>query len=162
MLWIYILITTLAGATVHAVYAWRRGLGNRTVEFFLVYLLVGYYGLAMIVSGLVHLLNPGPLAALKGWPASPPMHALYSFALFGLAASASLSIWFRGKYLLAPAISGSVLAFGGAYVHAAEMVNRGNFVMAKDGPEILFDVVVPLTILTLAGRHVLREKQRGI
>ncbi len=65
MLWIYILIATLAGATIHSVRASRRGDANRAVEPFLVYLLVGYYGLAMILSGLVHLLNPGPLAALN-------------------------------------------------------------------------------------------------
>lgn len=162
MLWIYILIATLVGATIHSVLASRRGDGNRAVELFLVYLLVGYYGLAMILSGLVHILNPGPLAALKGWPVSSPMHALYAFALFGLAVSASLSIWFRGRYLLAPTISGSVLAFGGAYVHGVEVLNRGTFLMGKDGPEILFDVVVPLTILTLASRHALHEKQPGV
>ncbi len=43
-----------------------------------------------------------------------------------------------------------------------EILNRGTFLIGKDGPEILFDVVVPLTILTLAGRHALHEKQRGV
>jgi hypothetical protein len=158
MLWIYLLIASVTGGAIHS-YAVRRSRRGRTVELFLVYLLVGYYGLAMILSGAVHLLNPRGLAALKGWPVSEPMHSLYAFALFGLAGSALLAAWFRGTYLLAPAISGSMLAFGGAYVHGAEILDRGSFILAKDATELLFDVVVPSTILALAAAYA--HQRRG-
>ena len=153
MLWLYILVGLLIVATTHSVIAFRRGRRSRTVELFLVYLLAGYYGVAMTLAGMVHLLNPEAIARLKGWPSSAPMQTLYAFALFGLAVSAILGIWWRGRYLVAPAVSGSVLLLGGAYVHGSEMLERGAFALAKDGPEILLDFAVPMTVLVLAATY---------
>lgn len=111
MLWIYILMGTLVAAAAHSTAAARRSGRSRGVELFLVYLLVGYYGLAMILAGVVQLLNPEAVARLKGWPASGPMQTLYAFALFGLALSAIVGIWQRGAYLLGPARSFSMSRF---------------------------------------------------
>src|SRR5262249_13933912 len=141
------------GATIHSVIASRAGRTGRSVELFLVYLLAGYYGVAMILAGVVQLLNPEAIARLKGWPASAPLQTLYAFALFGLAVSAILGIWWRGRYLMAPAISGSVLLLGGAYVHGSEILARGVFDVARDGPEMLLDFGVPMTILALSAAH---------
>lgn len=132
------------------------------MELFLVYLLAGYYGVAMILAGVIQVLNPEGIARLKGWPASPPLQTLYAFALFGLAVSAILSIWWRGRYLLAPAISGSVLLFGGAYVHGSEMLARGAFALPTDGPEILLDFAVPMTILVLAATYGHQGRDEGV
>lgn len=154
MLWLYILAALLIGATIHSVVASRAGRTGQSVELFLVYLLAGYYGVAMALAGVVQLLNPEAIARLKGWPSSPPVQTLYAFALFGLAASAVLGVWWRGRYLIAPAISGSVLLLGGAYVHGSEMVSRGVFDVSKDGADLLLDFAVPMTILALAAVHV--------
>ena len=162
MLWAYILAGLLIGAAAHSAIASRGTRGRRTAELFLVYLLAGYYGFAMILAGVVQLLNPQAIARLKGWPASEPMQTLYAFALFGLAVSAILGIWWRGKYLLAPAISGSVLLFGGAYVHGSEILNRGAFVLAKDGPEMLLDVAVPVAVLVLAAVYGRQGGNEGV
>jgi len=161
VLWIYVLVGLLIAATTHSVLASRGGRRSHAVELFLVYLLAGYYGVAMILAGVVQLLNPQAIARLKSWPASPPMQALYAFALFGLAVSAILGIWWRGKYLLGPAISGSVLLLGGAYVHGSEILARGAFAVATDGPEILLDFAVPMTILFLAATYS-RQGARGV
>lgn len=161
MLWVYILVGLLVGATTHSFATARGGRRSRAVELFLVYLLAGYYGGAMILAGVVQLLNPEAIARLKGWPASAPMQTLYAFALFGLGVSAILSVWWRGKYLLAPAISGSVLLFGGAYVHGSEILARGAFSLATDGPEILLDFAVPITILALAATYSRQAKVEG-
>ena len=152
MLWIYILIAVIAGATAHSFIAAHHG-ERRTTELFLVYLLVGYYGVAMLLAAVVQLLNPEALAKLKGWPASPPIQTLYVFSLFGLAASAVLAAWWRGTYLLAPAISGSVLLLGGAYVHGSEVLARGTFSLRRDGPDFLLDFAVPFGVLILAWRY---------
>ena len=125
MLWLYILAALLIGATIHSVVASRAGRTGRSVELFLVYLLAGYYGVAMALAGVVQLLNPEAIARLKGWPSSPPTQTLYAFALFGLAASAVL--WHpplvAGK-IVAPAISGIRVVLGGAYVHGSEMLSH--------------------------------------
>ncbi len=92
MLWLVIIAGTLLGATVHCA---RRRERERFVEIYLVYLLVGYYGLAMILAALVHLTNPEGIAHLKGWLSSEPIQALYAFALLGMAVSSILSVWKR-------------------------------------------------------------------
>lgn len=43
-----------------------RGEAGRVIELFLVYILAGYYGIAMVLAALVHLLNPGAVAQVKG------------------------------------------------------------------------------------------------
>ncbi len=160
MLWLYILAALLIGATIHSVVASRAGRTGRSVELFLVYLLAGYYGVAMALAGVVQLLNPEAIARLKGWPSSPPTQTLYAFALFGLAASAVLCMRWRGRYLVAPAISGSVLLLGGAYVHGSEMLARGAFNVAKDGADLVLDFGVPMTVLALVAAHIRRGSMR--
>jgi hypothetical protein len=157
VLWLLILVGTVIGATVHCVMRRERG---SVVEVYLVYLLVGYYGLAMLLAALVHLTNPGGIAQLKGWVSSEPIQALYAFALLGMAASSILSVWMRGTYLLGPAVFGSTLLLGGAFVHGREVLHSGTFAWAKDGLEFLFDLVVPMTVLSLAWAHQRGERRR--
>ncbi len=157
MLWLVILAATVLGASGHCLMRRERACA---VEVYLVYLLVGYYGLAMVLAALVHLTNPSGIAQLKGWPASGPMQALYAFALLGMAATSILAIRMRGTYLLGPAISGSILLLGGAFVHGRDVIVSGAFAWAKDGLEFLFDLVVPVTVLSLAGLHWRGERRR--
>jgi hypothetical protein len=153
VLWVIILALTLLGAAVHARATGHRSAQKRTAEIFLVYTLAGYYGIAMLLAAAVHLKNPAGIAGLKGWAPSEPFQTLYAFALLGMSASAFLSIWWRGTYLLGPALSGSVLLLGGAYLHGSEILRTGRFVWLKDGPEMLLDLVVPLGVLSLAYVH---------
>ena len=157
MLWLLILVGTVIGATVHCVMRRERG---SFVEVYLVYLLVGYYGIAMLLAAMVHLTNPAGIAQLKGWVSSEPIQALYAFALLGMAVSSILSVWMRGTYLLGPAVFGSTLLLGGAFVHGREVLQSGTFAWAKDGLEFLFDLVVPLTVLSLAWTHQVSERRR--
>jgi hypothetical protein len=157
VLWLVILVGSVIGASVHGLMRRERG---SLVEVYLVYLLVGYYGLAMLLAASVHLTNPEGIAQLKGWVSSEPLQTLYAFALIGLAISSSLSIWMRGTYLLGPAVFGSILLLGGTYVHGREVLQSGTFVWRKDGLEFLFDFVVPITVLGLAWAHWVEERRR--
>jgi len=161
VLWVIILVLLVAGATVHARLAVPRLTRRRVTEIFLVYILAGYYGVAMLLAAAVHLSNPAGIANLKGWQPSEPFQTLYAFALLGLAGTAFLSIWWRGTYLLGPALFGSVLLLGGAYLHGSEVLHAGRFVLLKDGPEVLLDLIVPLAVLGLAWVHR-RTIQQGV
>jgi hypothetical protein len=161
VLWVIILALTLLGAAVHARAAGQGSARKRTPEIFLVYTLAGYYGVAMLLAAAVHLKNPAGIAGLKGWAPSEPFQTLYAFALLGMAASAFLSIWWRGTYLLGPALSGSVLLLGGAYLHGSEVLQTGRFGWLKDGPEMLLDLVVPIGVLGLAYVHKRSLRQGG-
>ncbi len=122
----------------------------RAVELFVVYLIAGYYGVCMLYSALIHLTHGEAIATYKGWPVGNPIQTLYAFALIGVGVSALLVIPFRGTYMLAPAIAGSLLSLGGIYVHGCEMIARG-FAAGRDLPEIILDGFVPLLVLILTG-----------
>ena len=161
MLFVFVLLAVVVAATVHALVGSRpNAAGRSVVELFMVYLLAGYYGFAMLLAAFIHLTRPEAIADLKGWPVSRPVQTLYAFALFGLAASSILTIWFRGSYLLAPAISGSLLLLGGAYVHGSEIIAARRFVPAEDGPEVLLDFVVPTVVLALTALHQCHTRTR--
>lgn len=108
----------------------------------------------MLYAASVQLMFPEALAKYKGWPASTPIQTLYAFALIGLSVAALLCIRFRGVYLLGPAVAGSLLLFGGAYVHIGEILRARRFLLLKDGPEIVLDLLVPLIVLSLAVTHL--------
>lgn len=111
----------------------------------------------MLYAASVQLTFPEALAKYKGWPASTPIQILYAFALIELSVAALLCIRFRGVYLLGPAVAGSLLLFGGAYVHIGEILRAGRFVLLRDGPEIVLDLVVPVAVLSLAILHLRRS-----
>jgi hypothetical protein len=154
MLFVVLLLAVVAAGALHV---WLGPAAprsaHRAVEILLVYLLAGYYGVAMCLADLITLRRPEAVAALKGWPASPQIQTLHAFALLELAASALPAIWIRGDYLLAPALGGSVLLLGGAYVHGSEILAAGRFIAAREGPEMVLDLVVPLAVLGLALAH---------
>ncbi len=116
----------------------------------------------MLFAAAVHLTNPDALDALKGWPsAGRPLHTLYAFALIGVAVASLLGLRLRGTYLLGPTIAGSLLSFGGAYVHIGEIVRRGKLIIRSDGPEIIFDILVPVVVLSLAIAYLNRNHAKA-
>jgi uncharacterized protein DUF6790 len=161
VLFLLFLVLILGAASLHV--ALRRPHSEaRSVELFFLYLLVGYYGLLMLFAAAIHLTKPDALDAMKGWPsAGRPLHTLYAFALIGVAVASLLGLRLRGTYLLGPAIVGSLLSFGGAYVHIGEIVRRGNLIVRSDGLEIIFDILVPVGVLSLAVAYLSRSRTRA-
>jgi uncharacterized protein DUF6790 len=161
MLFVVFLAIILVAAAAHVAIV-RPSSRHRAAELILVYLLVGYYGVCMLFAAFIHLTKWPALDALKGWPAAgTQMHTLYAFALLGLAFSSLLSIRLRGVYVLGPSLTGAVLSFGGAIIHVREMSASGRFILGRDGPEILFDVIVPLFVLVLAVLHVVHSSAKA-
>jgi hypothetical protein len=158
MLFLLLLGLIVVAASLHVVLRRPRS-ATRSIELFLLYLLVGYYGLLMLFAAAVHLTKPDALDALKGWPsAGRPLHTLYAFALIGVAVASLLGLRLRGTYLLGPAVAGSLLSFGGACVHIGEIARRGKFIIRSDGLEIIFDIFVPVVVLGLAAAYLSRSR----
>jgi hypothetical protein len=67
----------------------------------------------------------------------------------GIALAGCLAIWFRDLYLLAPALSASLLYMGAGLVHARDMRRHGNFTYGSAGSAFYIDLIVPLPTVVL-------------
>jgi hypothetical protein len=150
MFWIIALVLTVLGAIAHIALA---GSGSWTTvgmaEIGLVWLTAGFYGAATLIAGLQHLLNADRVAAYIGWAPGSGFQLELGWAEVGIAVAGCLAIWFRGPYLLAPALAASVLYMGAGLVHARDMARHGNFSPGSAGPVFYIDLIVPLLTVVL-------------
>ena len=107
-----------------------------------------------MVTSIPHILVPDRIANYIGWQTGSPFQIELGFASLGIAILGILSIWLRGWFWVAPAISRSVFLFGAAFVHIREIIGRGNFSPGNAGPVLFFDISVPLLVLGLLLAHI--------
>ena len=127
---------------------------QRIVEVFLLYFLCGGWGVGSVLMMLAHILYPGEFAALLGAESGGGFQVVMGFAGLGLAMLGILSIWLRGAFWIAPAVGWSVFLFGAAYVTLADLVARGNLSPGTAWPVFVFDIAVPLIVLSLLVAHM--------
>jgi len=121
---IALLLGLLVAATAHAVVSGRRS-RRAVAELFLVYVLVGYCGLAMVVVGVFGLAVPARAAAWLGWPPGNPFQLFASYAMLGMGAASMLGLWLRGRYLVGPAVAWAVFFGGATFGHLCDLGRRG-------------------------------------
>jgi hypothetical protein len=116
----------LAAGWVHAFKTGPRT-RRRFAELLLVYPLVGYFGVVMLVAAVYSLAAPDRFAASHGWRVSAdnPFQQFAGLAHGSMAVAAILAIWLRGLYLIAPAVSWSILFMGATNINIADFAARG-------------------------------------
>ncbi len=111
-----LLLILIAAAALHF---WRSR--ERTVEragrLLLLWVLVGYCGIPMIVVALLLLVHPGEAADVLGFPAGNPFELFLGWGYLGMAVVATLSLRYRGSYLVAPALLWAIFFAGATAVH---------------------------------------------
>lgn len=132
-MFIALLLALLAAAVLHG---WKTGprTKSRFAELIIVYLLVGYCGVVMLGVGVFILVAGERAAAMLGTPPGNLFQQFFGFAYVGMALIATLSIWLRGTYLLAPVLCWSIYFLGATYIHvvdyaAAGYLNVGTFLL---------------------------------
>jgi hypothetical protein len=113
---IYVLLGLLAGAAAHAAFAKERT-RQRIAEILLLWLLVGYCGLATGVHSVVSLLDPAAIARYHGFSQDSPFQAFASTALLGMSVMSVLALVYRGTFLIAPATCWAVFFAGATVIH---------------------------------------------
>ena len=113
----------LAGFT-HARMTRPRAPGE-TPELLLVYVLAGYCGIVQVAVAIAMLLVPDLVATQVGVPAGNPIEIWAASLLLGAGIIATLSIRFRGSYLIAPVIVWSVFFLGASYAHLRTDILNG-------------------------------------
>lgn len=155
MIFIIIFLVTVVGAIAHLyIFQSVPRTKERIVEVFLLYFLCVEWGFGAVVTSIPHILIPDRIANYIGWQTGSPFQIELGFASFGIAILGILSIWLRGWFWVAPAISHSVFLFGAAFVHIREIIGRGNFNPGNAGPILFFDIGVPLLVLGLLLVHI--------
>lgn len=105
----------IAGA-IHA-RARRPAHSGYTPELMLVYALAGYCGIVQIGVACAMLVVPERVAAAVGVPPGNPIQIWTAFLLLGAGIIATLTIRFRGDFLIAPVVVWSVFFVGASYAH---------------------------------------------
>ena len=123
-MFLILLAASIAAGLVHGFLTRKRAPG-RIPEMVLVYLLVGYCGLAQIAVGAAAIANPDWIAThMARVPPGNPVMIWAGFLLLGEGVIATMTAKIRGNFILGPAIAWSIFWFGATYAHVvAETAN---------------------------------------
>lgn len=114
-----LLLVLIAAAALHF---WRSR--ERTVEragrLLLRWVLVGYCGIPMIGVALLVLVHPSEAAEVLGFAAGNPFELFLGWAYLGMAVVATLSLRYRDRYLVAPALLWAIFFAGATGVHVGD------------------------------------------
>jgi hypothetical protein len=111
-----LLIALVVAALVHGSRTHNQSPGRR-VELLLVYMVAGYCGVFQIYSGFDLLLRPDRIMQHLGLPTGNAVTYWTASIYLGGAFAATLAIWQRGTYLLAPTIVWAVYFAGANFAH---------------------------------------------
>ena len=146
-MFLILLVALLVAASLHAAVSGRRS-RQAVAELFLLYVLVGYCGVAMFAVSAYSLLAEDRVAAWLGRPSGSPFQQFLGWALLGMATATVLSLRYRQTYLIAPVVVWSVFFLGATFVHLADLGHRG----ASHGTALhifLTHTSIPVLLLTL-------------
>lgn len=123
-MFVLLLLALLVASAVHVSMTGRRS-ASTAGEVVLLYLLVGYCGLPMLAVSAVSLLRPDAVADWLGLPIGDPFQQFMSVAYLGMSVVATLALWYRGHYLIAPAVCWAVFFAGATVVHLDHYGEQG-------------------------------------
>jgi hypothetical protein len=111
-----VLLVVLAGAAIHIAVEKERTI-RRAAELYLLWILVGYCGVATLGHSVVSLTLPLLIAKHHGFPASTPYQQFASVVLLAMSVASLLTLRYRGRYVIGPAVSWAVFFAGATFVH---------------------------------------------
>ena len=112
----YLLIGTLVLGSIHGFRLKERTV-TRVAETVLIYLLVGYCGLAMLAVSIGLLAAPERMAMMLPVGPPTPLVAFFGWAYLSMSVLSLLTLRYRGNFLVAPAICWSIYMAGATLVH---------------------------------------------
>ncbi|MFW6202419.1 MAG: DUF6790 family protein, partial [Gemmatimonadota bacterium] len=98
---------------------------RRVGELLLVYVLVGYCGIPMVGVSVATLAAPERVAEILGFPAGNPFQAFMGVAYLALSVLAVLTLRYRGRFLIAPAVGWAIFFAGATVIHVRHEIAGG-------------------------------------
>jgi hypothetical protein len=149
----------LAAGLVHGLLTRSRGAG-RVPELMLVYLLVGYCGVAQMAVGATAVVNPDFVAVhMAGVPAGNPIMLWAGFLILGAGIAATMTALLRGTYIVGPVVVWATFWLGATYAHTVAdhargaAMSHGGFLMMFAAHGLVGVVLIVLTVWWLATRR---------
>jgi hypothetical protein len=161
VIWEIALLSLLAAGAIHGYQTRDRGPG-RIPEMMLIYLLTVYCGVLQIVVAVMIIYDPDWVAInMTGTPPGNPIMAWTGFTYLGLAATAVLTPWFRGPYLIAPTLGWGIYWAGATYAHAAVALAKGGDFANVIAGAFLSHGIVAVILLGLTVSLLLSRRTAG-
>ena len=95
MFWIVAFGLCLAGAFIQSLFSASLSMAAIS-EIGLVWFVAGFYGIATLITGTRHIVDPDRIATDRGWITGSGFQLELGWAELGLGVAGVLSIWFRG------------------------------------------------------------------
>lgn len=153
-----LLVLLVAGAA-HGLLTRKKGPG-RVPELMLVYVLVGYCGLAQLYVGYLSITNPDFVAVhMAGVPAGNPIMLWAGFLILGAGIAATLTAVLRGNYIIGPMIVWTTFWLGATYAHTVAdhacgaVMSHGGFLMMFVAHGLVGVILIVLMVWWLAARR---------
>lgn len=122
---------------------------EKIIETFLIYFMVSNIGVAGIFAGTFQAIQGPETAAMIGFTYSP-FEWEVAFANIGMAVTALLAVFWRGRYVFGPIIANTIFIYGAAYGHFVQAA-KGNYAPYNGGIFLWAgDIIIPTIILILA------------
>jgi len=154
MIFHVILGITLCSIGVHLFRTRSKGFSRgRVVEVCLLNLLFVQWGIGGVWIAIPHIVVPDTVAGYIGWVAGSPFQLELGFASLGIAILGVLSMWFRGRFWVAPVVAQSTFLLGAAYVHIQDISVNANLAPGNAGPILFYDIVIPVIACGLLFAH---------
>jgi hypothetical protein len=133
---------------------------RRALEIYLLYLLVGWYGVGSIRGFIGHMFLADTIAQDIGWAAGSPFQTELAFYHLGIGVVALAGIWLRGNLIPAVIVSKSLFLYGAAYTHIHDALVNGNLSPSNVGFDVLYlnDLIMPTALLGLLVAYKLADR----
>ena len=118
-----LLVILLVASVMHMVRTRTRdaqGIGR----LLLLYVLVGYCGVPMLIGTMAGLIDPDWTTEVLRFPAQL-VQGFFAYAYLGMSILACMALWYRGSFLIAPAVCWAVYFLGATLVHLQEAHGHG-------------------------------------
>ncbi len=120
-------VVAVLGGLVQALRESRLRTAGRSVEAFLVWILVLGVGVGGLLAFMVHTAMADSTARSIGWPIGNPFQYEVAVANLAIGALGILCYWIRGGCWTATVVAASVWLLGGAAIHVQQIVAVGNY-----------------------------------
>ncbi len=156
-LYLWIIITILT-ACLHLVFTKKPRTKKRTIEIFLLYLLVVQVGAASIWSFIGHTFMADYIAEYIGWLPGSPFQFEVAVANLSYGVLGILCAKYRGNFWAATIIAFSIFYLGAAYGHIVDIIQNANFAPGNAGAPLYLDIALPAVLLSLFAAYKITDQ----
>jgi hypothetical protein len=139
----------LVAATIHILVFEEKPSRQRIAEVFLLYWFAIAIGAVGVFGFTGHTFLAGRVAASIGWPAGNPFQQEVAFADLAFGVLAILCVFIRGNFWLATTVAVTVMLWGDALGHIAQIIWHGNHHEGNAGAILSTEIVIPAVAIGL-------------